>query len=94
LNTAIAELKYDKFIKSKIADYLTSDQHIDKMSFRLEELFFLQASGVPSTVNWRKLKVIGLLANEEYWFLIFRCTTLSTNCFAISPLAISAGIVC
>jgi len=47
LTRAIEKNNVRDFLHSKINSYLGSDQHIDKMSFRLEELLSLRASRVP-----------------------------------------------
>jgi len=46
LGKAIEKDEVKEFLQKKVDTYLTSDQHIDKMTFRLEELFALKASGV------------------------------------------------
>ncbi len=47
LTKAIEKDQTEDFFRRRIEAYLTSDQHIDKMTFRLEELFSMRASPVP-----------------------------------------------
>lgn len=49
LSKAVQADRTADFFKDKIAEYLKSDAHIDKMSFRIEELFHLRPTPVPFT---------------------------------------------
>lgn len=46
LTKAIEKNQQKEFLQRKIDRYLASNEHIDKMTFRLEELFALKVSGV------------------------------------------------
>ncbi|MGZ3722655.1 MAG: hypothetical protein ACXVA9_06995 [Bdellovibrionales bacterium] len=48
LAKAVAEQTTETFFRSKTDEYLVSDEHIDKMTSRLEELFFVRPSPIPS----------------------------------------------
>jgi hypothetical protein len=47
LDEALKNHAQKEFFRGKIDEYLASQEHIDKMAFRLEELFLLQPSAVP-----------------------------------------------
>lgn len=47
LTRAIEKNQTEEFLRQRLDQYLISEQHIDKMTFRLEELFALRASHVP-----------------------------------------------
>ncbi len=47
LTRAIEQNQVDQFFKEKTTHYLKSREHIDKMSFRIEELLHLRATPVP-----------------------------------------------
>src|SRR5262245_49096051 len=39
------------FFEKKISEYLKSTQHVDKMNYRLNELFYLKPSAVPAELR-------------------------------------------
>lgn len=73
LAKALTARNSDQFFKDKIAEYLASDQHVDKMTFRLEELFFLRPSGVPfnsdlqNVTNNNPVKPVPLASHYEIY---------------------------